>query len=371
MTRPLYRQVYESLKTKILNYTYTKGEQLPTDKELSKEYDVSMITIKNAMDLLKKDKLVSRKPRVGTIVLENDILTQIHQVTDKIPLIGLIHTEFNDYFGNEILKTIIEYSSKDFNIIFKLSDGDSKKEEELINQLIENGVQGIILLPASSEFFSGRFLELVSAHFPFVLIDRIMDKIPACNITIDNQSASIKLTEHLFNNGHKKIGIITANTNITTNQERIDGAISAHVKHNVSMKHSRILTNVASMVPNSNISQEEDLNNIREFLLREADITAIVAGEFAIAMLVKEAMKDLGKVLYKDYSVVCFDHSPMQDMTNPDIIIDHIKQDQEAIGKHAVDLMKEKIENNDLIKKVTVPYKLIKGSSVRNIKEYE
>jgi len=371
MKTPLYRQVYDDLKTKITNDNYAKGEQLPTDKALSKEYDVSMITIKNAMDLLKEDKLVSRKPGVGTIVLENEVTAYTSQETDNIPLIGLIHTEFNESFGNEIFKTIVEYSSQDFNIVFKLSVGDPKKEKELINQLIENNIEGIILLPASSEFFSGRFLELVSAHFPFVLIDRIMDKIPACNITIDNQTAAVELTEHLFNHGHEKIGIITANTNITTNQERIDGAISAHVENNILIKKSQILTNVASMVPNSNVSRKEDLNNIKEFLMREEDITAIYAGEFAIAMLVKKAMKELGKKLYIDYSLVCFDHTQMHDLTNSSIVIDHIQQDQEAIGKHAVDLMKEKIGDNGLIKKITAPHKLIKGSSVRDITESE
>lgn len=371
MATPLYRNIYEDLKAKILNYTYSKGDQLPTDKELAQEYEVSIITIKNAMDLLKKDHLVSRKPRVGTIVLRNTEYDRAISSAKDRPLIGLIHAQFNETFGNEIFKTIIEYSSEEFDIVFKLSNGDSDKEEELLNQLIESGVQGIMLMPASSEFYSGRFLELVSDHFPFVLIDRVMDKIPTCSITIDNHLASVELVEYLFKYGHKKIGILTANTNITTNQERINGAISAHIKHNVPIKQSQILTDISSMVPNSVTTREEDIINIKEFLLRE-DITAIFAGEYAVAMLVRKAMDELGKELYKDYSLVCFDHFPMDDMMiNSQIIIDHIEQDQKAIGESAVDIMKEKIENKDLIKKENAPHKLIQGFSVRSIVEDE
>ena len=42
---PLYFQLYQLLKTCIINGTFPQGMQLPTEKELSLEFGVSRITV--------------------------------------------------------------------------------------------------------------------------------------------------------------------------------------------------------------------------------------------------------------------------------------------------------------------------------------
>lgn len=64
----LYKQVYESLREAIAQGTYPVGDKLPSEAELSKRFDVSPITVKRALELLRTDGMIMRRPRIGTVV---------------------------------------------------------------------------------------------------------------------------------------------------------------------------------------------------------------------------------------------------------------------------------------------------------------
>lgn len=73
-----YVQVAETLKSRIQSRQYRPGDLIPPEKELEKEFGVSNITIRKALDLLVRDGYVVRKRGVGTRVKE--------RVEPKIPL---------------------------------------------------------------------------------------------------------------------------------------------------------------------------------------------------------------------------------------------------------------------------------------------
>ncbi len=64
---PLYYKIYRDLRKKILD-GYFKGGKIPTEKELCKEYDVSRMTIRNALEKLMMEGLIERKKGKGTFV---------------------------------------------------------------------------------------------------------------------------------------------------------------------------------------------------------------------------------------------------------------------------------------------------------------
>ena len=65
---PLYMQIKEDLKYKILNETWKVGERIPSEDELLGIYGVSRITITKAMRELESEKIVFRKSGKGTYV---------------------------------------------------------------------------------------------------------------------------------------------------------------------------------------------------------------------------------------------------------------------------------------------------------------
>ncbi|HHX26493.1 MAG TPA: GntR family transcriptional regulator [Firmicutes bacterium] len=76
---PLYHQVKDSLRERIEAHEWEPGMKIPTEKELAAEYDVSQITVKQALSRLAMEGLVERYQGRGTFVcqpkLVQDILT--------------------------------------------------------------------------------------------------------------------------------------------------------------------------------------------------------------------------------------------------------------------------------------------------------
>ena len=65
---PLYAQVEEQLRRDIENGVYSKNGRIPTEAELAKQYNVSRITVRRAVEDLVGQGLVEKKQGKGTFV---------------------------------------------------------------------------------------------------------------------------------------------------------------------------------------------------------------------------------------------------------------------------------------------------------------
>jgi len=84
---PYYRQLYEILRRDIIQGQRSPGERLPSESELIERYQVSRVTVRQAMDLLVQDGLIYRRRGRGTFVSTPKIeqgLTQIISFTEDM-----------------------------------------------------------------------------------------------------------------------------------------------------------------------------------------------------------------------------------------------------------------------------------------------
>lgn len=65
---PLYAQIVEQLQRDIQSGLYSQTGRLPTEGELSNQYNVSRITIRRAVDELVSQGLVEKKQGKGTFL---------------------------------------------------------------------------------------------------------------------------------------------------------------------------------------------------------------------------------------------------------------------------------------------------------------
>lgn len=64
-----YIVIYEELKQHIINGDYQVGDSIPPEPELQKQYNVSRITVRHAIQLLVDEGYIQRIHGVGTIVI--------------------------------------------------------------------------------------------------------------------------------------------------------------------------------------------------------------------------------------------------------------------------------------------------------------
>ncbi len=75
--QPLYFQIYEQIKDMIINGTYEIDSLLPTETEFATEYDVSLVTIRSAIELLQNENYVEKKSGKGTKVINNGVISRL------------------------------------------------------------------------------------------------------------------------------------------------------------------------------------------------------------------------------------------------------------------------------------------------------
>ena len=82
---PLYFQLYELLKSCIINGTFSYGTRLPSEMELATEFSVSRITSKRSLDELAQEGLVARHRGKGTHVIHRFKAEKV-----RVPLEGML-----------------------------------------------------------------------------------------------------------------------------------------------------------------------------------------------------------------------------------------------------------------------------------------
>lgn len=87
---PLYEQVKEQIKNKIVANELKAGEILPSIRSLAKDLRISVITTKNAYDELEKEGYVETIPGKGTYVANKNTELIKEEQLQKVE--GLIDT---------------------------------------------------------------------------------------------------------------------------------------------------------------------------------------------------------------------------------------------------------------------------------------
>lgn len=87
----LYYQVYTKIKDKIISGEYKEGDKLPSERKLCDEYDVSRITIREALDNLEAESLIQREHGKGSFVLGNQYnqkMNNLYSFKDEVEKSG-------------------------------------------------------------------------------------------------------------------------------------------------------------------------------------------------------------------------------------------------------------------------------------------
>ncbi len=78
---PLYNQVARDIRKDILSGKYEKSASLGTQADLVKKFDVSLITIRKALQILEKEGLVDIQQGKGTYVKRSNLVDNLENLT--------------------------------------------------------------------------------------------------------------------------------------------------------------------------------------------------------------------------------------------------------------------------------------------------
>jgi len=380
MEQPLYKQLYTSILEEIKTGKLKRGDRVPSEKELADQFKVSRITSKKALETLVQAGLIERARGRGSFVSGQlpdlkqavisvpDMATTLNTVgnsPDSIqPLIGLILEDLSPSYGLRLLKAVEKRCSEtNCHLLFKRTYGRRDEEEQAIHAFQQLNVDGLIVFPVHGDYYNVSLLRLALDAFPMVIVDRYLKRIEACAVYTDNKRAGQELTEYLLRKGHQSIGFVSPpEENTSTIEERIQGYSAAFIQHDLKFDPQHCFTNLYSTLPSSSLSNQikmGDYQALSDFIVQNPQLTAFIACEYNIAVILVAVLTSLGKHVPQDCEVVCFDY-PDEGVYPP--LFTHILQDETLIGRQSVDLLLAQLKGEKVPLHNIVEHKLVENS---------
>ncbi|MFD0671021.1 GntR family transcriptional regulator [Cohnella sp. GCM10027633] len=369
MDGPLYEQIYNYLFERIKSGELASGSRVPSEKELADLFNVSRITSKKALEMLSANRLIERVQGKGSFVAEKlpELIETLHEQADNPQnwkLIGLILPDFAESYGLRLIHGVEERCSEiGGRMLMKITYDKRDEEEAAIRSYLQLGVDGFIIFPVHGEHYNSELLRLVLDKHPLVFVDRYLKGLAACSVYTDNRAAAYDITKYLLDRGHTQVGFISLPVeNTSTIEDRIQGYTDALIRHGQRLNPEHLMTNMFSSVPRSfeERNVQIDFENVRRFVELNPDLTAFVAVEYNIALILREVLLSMGKSIPGDCSIVCFD-SPRSPFNK--YLFTHVSQDEFAMGQRAVDLLQSQWDAKDIPFNNTIPYAIVKGDS--------
>lgn len=112
---PIYQQVAAQIKSRILTGSLKNNDQLPSIRNLAKELEVGIITVKKAYEVLLKEELIYSKGAVGYFVnvidIEAILIFKKDEYLEKFK--NLIDAAINDGLQIPDIKDILKITLED------------------------------------------------------------------------------------------------------------------------------------------------------------------------------------------------------------------------------------------------------------------
>ncbi len=357
--QPLYKQVRDFILKNINDHNFKPGEVIPTERELCDMLSVSRHTIRKAIQELVHEGYLYRVQGAGTFVFDKADINN----NNNNSYVGVILGDCSSELEFKILNGI-EYKLKEagYTITFRSSFDNYKKESENIQKMKNEGVAGMIIMPAEDQKDSTAISDLKEEEFPFVLVDRKLQNCETDAVLSDNIDGTYKATEHLINLGHKKIAFVKSKFSRTSSiEQRITGYNKALQEYGMSADKE------LTFAYNEQVLDDQIIYDKLYKFIQEKGVTAIVAVNDYVALTIVKMCRREGISIPDELSLVGFDNRNITE--HLEVPLTTVAQFPEKMGFNAAKLLIDNIENlkeeeeGRLIRQVYCPVELVTRDS--------
>ncbi|WP_338453932.1 HTH-type transcriptional regulator GalR [Aeromonas veronii] len=212
--------------------------------------------------------------------------------------LGLIVADVSDPFFGTMVKAVEQVAQSTGNFLL-IGNGyhDAAKEKHVIEQLIGHSCSGLVV---HAKMLPDEELIQMMSYVPgMVLINRIVPGFESRCVALDDRYGSWLATRHLIQEGHKKIGFLCSNHQISDSQDRLQGYLDALQEHNIPVDERLI-----SRGSPDELGGEAAMT---ELLSRGQQTTAVVCYNDSMAAGALSVLSDNGIDVPQDLSLVGFD----------------------------------------------------------------
>ncbi|UUV98356.1 LacI family DNA-binding transcriptional regulator [Vagococcus luciliae] len=327
-----------------------------TIKEIAAISGVSTTTVSQILNNKGQRFSEETRKRVLKAVCEYDYNPDYfakNMVHRESKTVGMIVPDVTDLFFSKVIEGVEAYfNKKDYMILLCNSRHSADKEKDYIKQLQNRSVAGILLASPNS-----LKLESDLKGSPYILIDRGLNTRAEGNLLVKEYSGVYQAIQHLIDNGHTQIGMLTNESGYYEMTERFEAYYQC-MKDNGIKYDPTFLADGPVTIEGGYLAAKE--------LLEKRIITALCCGNDQMAIGTYRAAYELGLSIPNDLSVVGFDDLEISSFLNPPLTT--VNQPAFDIGYTAAQYLLQEIEQpNKVVPNKTFETTFIERGSTINI----
>ena len=214
--------------------------------DLAKALNLSAATISRALkdhpaiNRNTKKKIVEKAEEMG--YRSNNFASNLRK--QKSHTIGVIVHELNSNFITSVLAGIEKITTiANYDLIIGHSSELAHKEVANANNLFHKRVDGLIAALAFDTEDLDHYEPFFERHIPVVFFDRVEESSKGTKVTIDNFKAGYQATQHLIEQGCKRIAHTTSSLKRNVYSQRYQGYLAALKDSNIPYDESLLIIN--------------------------------------------------------------------------------------------------------------------------------
>lgn len=331
-----------------------------TIKDIAQKLNISLSTVSRAMRNASDVNIDTRK---AVMALSEELNYQPNKLAlslrqKQTHTIGVIVPNL-DTVLSLMVRGIDEVALEAGYTVMVCQSNESFGREILNTQrLLDSLVDGFIISVSSETKSFEHFKKIQERNIPMVVFDRVTPDLVAPSVRIDNEDGGFQATEHLIEQGYKRIAILAGPQNLGISNSRMNGYLNALKKHKIKKDNDLII--------HCDFNQDYAFFATQELLAMKKRPDAIFTISDRMAIGAMLAIKEKGLKMPQDIGLVGFNNEPIVSLVTP--AITSIEMSSFELGKLAAKLFIETMHNNEdmsAVEQVLKPKLFIRESSQR------
>ena len=311
-----------------------RGRKVATIADVSKLAGVSPMTVSRVVNGATNVRAATRDVVNAAIAALNYTPNQAarHLAGGQVLRIGVLYSYSSESYLNAFLVGLLNKASLAHVQLVLQKCESGEHEGEVVEELLANGIDGLILPPPFCD--SRQLIDLITASgLPGVVVASGRPDRRLSAVSIDDRLAAYEMTRHLLSLGHQRVGFIIGHPAQTASARRLVGFRQAMADAGLAIDERLVVQGL--------FNYRSGLDAAEILLAQDPRPTAVFASNDDMAAATVAIAHRMGLDVPSDLTVAGFDDAPLATTIWPELST--VRQPIKEMAEAAVDLLVREI----------------------------
>lgn len=285
---------------------------MATMKDVAQVCGLSIATISKYLngEKLRPENAVKIQKAIDTLgYRRNEIARGLKM--NKSMTIGILVPDIRSSFATRLITGIEDLLyPHNYSTIVCDSRNDIQMEEEKLRFLFNKRVDALIVIPLQTD---SSLIAQMAKKLPVIILDRHIEGLNTDYVLTDNYQVSTDAVNHLFMQGHKRIGLISGSDQFFTSQERLRGYLAAHQKQDIEVD--------PELIVEGHFDVEKGYHAAKKLLSLPKPPSALFVINYDMTIGTLMAIQELNLKIPDDISLITFDSLELSRIIQPKLTV--------------------------------------------------